>query len=193
MPDKTKEGESLDGVAWLKEVRPLVSGYALHAPVKEMPITHVVQAWAVLDFLEKRVKDRKAELRLRLLDEAEDNGKPTDKGGQRLFIDGSTVLREKRVSKTPAEDVVDRLLEEGSLEREAAYDERTVEVLNPSKLRLLVESGAMDEDELEEAKKISWALKVFPSTELQEVLGVAADKFMTARVKHGKPEKGKGQ
>jgi hypothetical protein len=177
---------SLDGKTWLKEVRPLVGGYALHAPVDAMPVSHVVQAWAVLDFLEKRISDRKSELRLRLLKEAETGGKPTDKGGQRLFVDGSTVLRERRISKTPAEDVVERLLAEGDIEREKAFDTRTVEVLNPSKLHLLVEMGLLDGDELEAAKKISWALKVFPSTDLQEVLASATEKYMVGQKTHGK-------
>jgi len=186
MPRKKPATEpSIEGEKWLeKEVRPLLTGYVLHAPAEDIPIEHVVQAWSILDFIEGLIADRKAALRLRLLDEAESNGKPTDKGGQRLFISGSTVLREKRVAKSPSEDVVRKLIAEAKLKLVDVFDEQTVLVLNPSKLDLLVDTGKLDAEALEASKKVSWALKVFASPILQELLGGASEKVDKGKKKH---------
>lgn len=159
------------------EYTPFVRGSMLTADPQTMSLADVVQAFVVLkDTLEGLPKERHAELRTYLLNYAEKLGETTDKGGQRLSVDGSTVTRERRVAKSIDVDTVLNLAAEKGLKPEDVCDEVTTKALvpNPSKLDFLVQKGALTKAEVEALYPVTWALKVVGSEELVSVLCEAA-------------------
>jgi hypothetical protein len=159
------------------EYTPFVRGTMITSDPQTMSLADVVQAFVVLkDTLEGLAKVRHAELRTYLLNYAEKLGEATDKGGQRLSVDGSTVTREKRVTKTLDVDAVLNLAAEKGLKPEDVCDEVTTKALvpNPSLLNLLVQKGALTKAEVDALYPVTWALKVVGSEELVGALCEAA-------------------
>lgn len=159
------------------EYTPFVRGTMLTTDPQSMSLADVVQAFVVLkDTLEGLAKERHAELRTYLLNYAEKLGETTDKGGQRLSVDGSTVTRERRVAKSIDVDDVLNLAASKGLVPEDVCDEVTTKALvpNPSKLDFLVQKGALTKAEVEALYPVTWALKVVGSEELVSVLCEAA-------------------
>lgn len=144
-----------------------------------------VAAWSILDRLEELIKQRKLQYRAHFLAKAEAEGKPTfdkktreDKGGQYLVVDGSEVIREKRESKLPEENAVKLLLAVKSIPIMEVFDEvKTVE-LNATKLKFMVDTGRLSKKEVNDLKKVDWALKVKPSDVIDECLADMSDKIL---------------
>lgn len=137
-------------------------GPEMKTPITQLNIEHVAAAFHAIAKVEKAVKDRREELRLKLLDYAERNGTVTDKGGYEIEIAGLQVLRETRRDSTPSIDGLKELLKEANLPVSSAFDVIKVEQLNPTKLAALVEAGKLDEDKVEGLHKLTAALRVKP-------------------------------
>lgn len=160
---------------WIKkEARPLLIGRAMLEEFDAGNMLGAVTAWKILDFVEKAIEPRKEKIRLALLGWAEKLGEATEKGGSKLSVAGNVVLREKRVGAQPEEGPLKKMLEEKGLRMSEVFDEVKKVVLNPSKLQSLIETGKLDKAAVEKLHKVSWALRVYPSDELEELLESAA-------------------
>lgn len=129
-----------------------------------------VAAWAMLTALEDTIAHRKSQYRTELLMRAERDGVMTDKGGNRLWTDDSEIIREKRQDKLPAETDFRLLLATKGIPFSEAFDEVKTLQMNPSKVDYLVQTGRVAQDEVDELRKTSFALKVKQSELLEKVL-----------------------
>ena len=129
-------------------------------------------AWAVIDLMEKVVKERKESLRESLLARAKSSGSKTEKGSFEVKMGDSTVISERRQNKLPDEEVVKECLKKAGLEYEDAFTAQMVWTMDPSKVEFLVMGGKLPEKEIEESKKVTFALKVKPDKILKTHLDV---------------------
>lgn len=119
-----------------------------------------VSLWKVCDRLEDAIKGRKESLRIALLEWAEKNGHPTDKGGSVYTDETFTITREKREGKMPEDKPFRALLKEKGIPLTEAYDEVKELTYSPSKVKYLIDTGKLTEVEVNNLKKVSFALKV---------------------------------
>ncbi len=145
----------------------------MKADPKELEIEEMVQAWAILAYVAGTVEARQKELRIRLLAEAEEFGRMTEKGGQRLLVESTLVQREKRVAKLPNESAFKELMNTANIGLEQAFSKATKTVLDPSKVENLVNLGKLKTADVERLKKVTWALRVKPSSTLDTILDEA--------------------
>jgi hypothetical protein len=153
-----------------KYVESLLTGDLMTADANTAHIEQVVQAWVLLKYTGERIEARLKEIRKVLLDRAEQFGQTTEKGGSKLQVDGTLVLREKRTAALPDEKKVRDMLESARLKPTEAFSKVTKVVLDASKLDALVSLGKLDEAEVEKAKKVTWALRVKESFDLADIL-----------------------
>ena len=137
---------------------------------QEVETGTAVAAWAMLDTMIEVMEMRKAKYRVELLTRSERDGVPTDKGGNRLWIDDSEVIREKRQDKLPNENDFRILLATKGIAFTEAFDEVKSLQLNPSKVDYLIQTGRISQDEVDELRKTAYALKVKRSELLEKVL-----------------------
>jgi hypothetical protein len=155
------------------ELHPLLTGHAITADLKDLTDEEIVRAWVLLRHAGDAITARLEAIRERLLKEAEEFGKETDKGGQRVYIDNCLVLREKRVAKLPTKPKFMELMEKANLNMDQAFSKVTQTVLDPSKIENLVNLGKLSRQDVEDLKKVTWALRVKPAESLETVLDEA--------------------
>jgi hypothetical protein len=155
---------------WMEELEPLLSGEVLNKPMADLSNAETATVFAMLHHVERLVKVRKEALREKLLAAAADEGSATEKGGYVVEYDGTKVIREKRVATSPNADAVRTLLEAAGLEEKDAFSQKTSWVLDPSKLKKLIDTGKLDADTIEKSKEVNLALKVFPSNEIEHAI-----------------------
>lgn len=153
-----------------KYVQSLLTGDVMTFDVNTAHIGSVVRAWVLLKYTEDRLAARLKEIREVLLDRAEQFGQTTEKGGNKLQVDGTVILREKRLAALPDEKKVRALLEQAGLDPTEGFTPVTKVVLDASKVNALVALGKLDEDDVEAAKKATWALRVKESFDLADTL-----------------------
>ena len=85
-------------------------------------------------------------------------------------MDGTRIIKEKRVNKLPDAVLVEQLLEERGLNINECFDEETRWVMNPSKIDHAVKGGKLPKDPLEASKKVTWALKIKPAGPIKEII-----------------------
>jgi hypothetical protein len=139
-------------------------------PLDSMSVEAKVEAYAALHFIEEVTKHRREGVREDLLVITEKNGTLTEKGGYRMEVGGHTVLREKRTASAPDEKLVLALLEKAGLPVTAAFDKVSVLQPNPSKINALVETGHLSEEDAAKLYKVTWALVVKPSEQMEALL-----------------------
>lgn len=149
---------------------PLLSSAALRSPLDELSLLQQIEAYRVLDEVEKKAKKRKEAIRDKLLAATEKSGTVTDKGGQELLVGGNRVLREKREATQPDDEGVVALMNAATIPLVEAFDEVKTFKLNPSKLEFLVKTGRIKAADVSKLHKVSWALRVQASKELNEAL-----------------------
>ena len=157
-------------------VRPLLTGHLFHAPIEQMNLAERLEAYVVIQFVEKKVEERKELLRLRLLEDIRQIGTPTEQGGHTAEGGGIQAIREKRPSTKPDEKMLIQLLEKHSIPSEKAFDKVVTSVPSPSKIAKLVENGFIPEAEAGPLYKVVYALKVTPGQELRDLLKDAEGK-----------------
>jgi hypothetical protein len=159
---------------WIdREVRPLLSGEAMHCEPDADKMAVTVVAWKMLDQVEKAAKAKKEKLRVALLKWAEKLGSPTEKGGQHLHLAGHDIIREKRVAATPDDSQLKMLMMGKKMPVTDLYDEVKTYVFNPSKLQNLIDRGVFTKEEvaaIQGMHEVSWALRVEANTELNLML-----------------------
>lgn len=152
-------------------IKPVTKGEVSTKPVEELSATEAVVAFKVLDFIEKEIEPRKKALRAMLLGWVETHATKTTKTGSQVAdLGGFSLTREKRRASEPEAEGLKKLLAEGGLKLEDAFDEVKVLQLNPSKLAFLVETGKLKIDAVEALHAIQWALKVREPKSVKEVL-----------------------
>lgn len=139
-------------------------------PVDALTVAEQAEAYATAHFIEELAKTRREAVREKLLIEAEKSGTPNEKGGSKLEVNDYTVLRERRLSSSPDEKKLMKLLEQHSLSVESCFDKVTVLQANPSKVAQLVASGHLTEDEAKALYKATYALIVHPSDAFTELM-----------------------
>jgi|HubBroStandDraft_6_1064221.scaffolds.fasta_scaffold509259_2 hypothetical protein len=129
-----------------------------------------IAAWAMLDEFITMANERKQAYRKVLLERAESAGAPTSKGGQSMWADDNEVIREKRQGKKPAEEGLRTLLKEKQIAPGEVFDEVKVSQMNMSKIQYLIDTGKVSEKEISDLCKVSWALKVNKSDDIEKIL-----------------------
>lgn len=119
-----------------------------------------VSLWKALDRLADAIEARKEALRLSLLEWAQNNGHPTEKGGSVYTDETFTVTREKRAGKKPEDKPFRALLKKKGIAITDAFDETKSLVYSPSKVQYLIDTGKLTQDEVDNLIKVSFALKV---------------------------------
>lgn len=148
----------------------LLRGTIMTGDEREANVSALVEAWVILKYTSDRIDKRLKAIRAVLLDKAEEYGKSTEKGGSKLLVEGSTVLRERRVASLPDEKKVRAMLEEHGVKPDQVFSKVTKVVLDASKIENLVALGKLPGDDIEAAKKVTWALRVKESHELADTL-----------------------
>jgi hypothetical protein len=149
---------------------PLLSGDALHSPPNEMTESQVVTAWAMLDFIICKAEERKKQLRAVLLKFAEERGEVTRNGGNEVKVEGTKVIRDRRVSSCPDEVKLRNLLDSKHIRHDACFEPKTVEVLNMQKLEEMVARGLLTQEEMAPFFNVQYALRVKLNTALSDFL-----------------------
>ena len=175
-----------------KYVESLLTGDVMTLDAESANVEAVVQAWVLLKYTQDRLEGRLKSLRKVLLARAEEFGKDTEKGGSKLSVDGTLVLREKRQAALPEEKGLRSLLEEHGIKPADAFSKVTKVVMDASKVQNLVDLGKLPAAKVTDLKKVTWALRVKESHELAEALdqmvGEAGEEIVekAPRAKRGK-------
>ncbi len=158
------------------EIRPFAGGDILHKPASEFSPGEAVLAYTVVQFIEKRAKARKDELKPRILDDATiiDHSTPTAGGGSVTDVRGSRVTRVKTIKRFENTDRLKELLEEKGLSTKDAFDEKRVIttelVVNPSKIDQLYDLGKFTSEEIAECHKTTWSLRIKAAKDITRLL-----------------------
>lgn len=162
-----------------EEVSPLMGGTLMNGGVSEdTDAETLLTMFSLLDYAEKRIEKRKEVIRKHLLHIANENGVKTEKGGKVLILDdegtprilrGSSITAEIRRSALPDEGAIEKMLLSKSIPLTKAFTTKRVRVLDPSRLKALVEVGALSAKAVAAAHSENEALKCRPSTELKSL------------------------
>lgn len=164
------------------EIAPFAGGDILHKDPMEFSPGEAVLAYAVCQYIEKRAKDRKVELKPRIMNAEAiiDHGTKTAGGGTTTNVRGSTVTRVKKVVKFKDVDKLKALLKERGLEDTEAFDEKRVVTrtltVNPSKIANLVELGHLTEEEVESLHATDWQLRIKAAKDITKLLEATEEK-----------------
>ena len=153
-----------------KYIQSLLTGDLVAADMETANIGDVVEAWVLLKYTADRIEGRLKDLRTVLLDRAEEFGKTTEKGGNKLSVDGTLVLREKRVAALPEEKGLKTLLAKHGIKNDQAFSKVSKVVLDASKVQALADLGKVPEEDIQALRKVTWALRVKESYDLADIL-----------------------
>ena len=176
-----------DLVKFEEEIRPLSGGELLHAPADQFSPAEAVAAFAIVKHIEDTVKSRKGELRKRILDDKAiiSSGKETASGGTTTNVRGNKVQRKKTLKRFANEAKIRQILAMKGLGEDAAFDSQKVttiqQVVNPSKIQHLVDTGVLTEEEVNEFHKEQWTLIVQPSERIAMLLESADERASEER------------
>ena len=157
----------------LMSVHGLDLARAFQEPTESFTDEETATAWAAIDLLEKAAKARKEALKASLLQRVEANGVENDKGSFEAEFQGIKVIKEKRQNKLPDKEVVEACLKEAGLEYEDGFRGEMVWTLDPSKVEFLVKGGKIDAEKVEASKRVTYALKVKPDSDMKAKLAAA--------------------
>jgi hypothetical protein len=147
----------------LQPAKTFLNGPVMQKTVTSMSIEEIAHSYYLLHGMEKAMKERKEELRQQLLPYVEKHGKHSVKGGYYVILEGLNVLRESRRDSTPDLDALKKMLATKGLKVEDCFDAVSQLQFNPTKLAFLIETGKLNEDEVEDLHRITLALKVQPA------------------------------
>ena len=151
------------------EIRPLMEGYTFTSDLDDLDIDDLGELFALIQFLEAKLKDRKTQVRALLL-EALENAPPTAKGGTQHKTLYGTAIREKRESKLPDEESIKILMANKGIPLSLGFSPVKKTVLDISKINDLIERGKLKREEVESARSVSYALKFKPNARTSSLL-----------------------
>ena len=161
---------------WIdREVRPVLSGKAMTAPTEILTVPEMLEAYCMLDYIEKAISDRKKAFREPLLAYAEAHGTELPKGGSKATLEGCTIEKQKRQGKEPEREKMLALIKKRELQPTEVYDEVKQFVYNPSKTNHLVEIGKLSEEEITALCSVKFALLVKASADAKTLLEEASE------------------
>lgn len=137
---------------------------------EDVDFEELLETYIVLNETSKRIEKRLEALKTVLHQAAKARGSETETGNLELRGAGHHLVRERRVSREPDPNLVRALLETKNIELRQAFDSVQTLVLNPSKLRHLVDTGFVAEADLEALRKETFAIKAEGSKQLQRLL-----------------------
>jgi hypothetical protein len=178
------------------EIRPFTGGDILHKPASEFSPGEAVLAYTVVQYIEKRAKARKEELKPRIMEDDAiiDHSTPTAGGGTVTDVRGSRVTRVKTLKRFANTDRLKELLEEKGIDLKEAFDEKRVVttemVVNPSKIEQLYDLGKFTAEEVEECHKTTWGLRIKAAKDITRLLESSEDdnKVRDRKMLFGKSE-----
>jgi len=159
------------------EVKPMSSGEVMHLPIEALSTGEKLTTYSLARWMKDRLEKRMELLRLSLLDDSSKIGAETENGGRKFELNGSTVRVDKKIAKLPDEEKFKTLLAVNGIEESAVYDKVTTTVLNPSKIQALIETGKLDGPAVDALKKVSFALTVGASGEIESLTEAAFASF----------------
>jgi hypothetical protein len=162
----------------LMSVHGLDLARAFQEPPEGFTDDEAATAWAAIDLVEKAAKARKEELRLSLLQRVETNGVENDKGSFEAEFQGIKVIKERRQNKLPTAEVVEACLKEAGLEYEDGFRGEMVWTMDPSKVEFLTKGGKIDAEKVEASKRVTYALKVKPDSDMKKKLATARSRLL---------------
>lgn len=151
-------------------VESLLTGDIMTGDETTMNIDDLVESWVLLKYTYDRIEARMKALRKVLLERAEEFGKSTEKGGSKLSVNGTLVLREKRVAALPEEKGLKALLAKHGIKNDQAFSKVTKVVMDASKVKALADLGKIPEADIEALRQVTWALRVKESYDLADAL-----------------------
>ena len=142
----------------------LASSPLFTAPLEDMNTDEVHFGWSMLDLMEKAIKPRKEDMRVRLLKEAEEYGLEDPNGSVVLPLGDGEIKKEKRQGKDVVKeaDLRDLLITKG-VDPNRCFVSRTVYEFDPVAFKQLLADGLITEEEVKgcfTSGKVTWALKV---------------------------------
>ena len=170
-----------------EEITPLSGGELLHAPADQLSSAEAVTAFAVVKHIESAVKERRTELRKRVLNDPAiiTSGKSTPSGGTTTSVVGSKVQRKKSVKKFAKESQIRQVMAAKGIAEEQIFDSKRVtyieQVVNPSKIQHLLEIGVLSQAEVDSFHSETWTLVVTPSEKISKLLEVADERASEQR------------
>lgn len=142
----------------------------MHSSVEELTPEQVVSSWALLDYIIEKAEERKKLLRVHLLSLADERGEFLRNEGRELKIAGSKIIKERRKSQQPDEVLLRRLLDSKRIRNDSCFDSKVIETINLEKLKTMIHTGLISEEELKPMYSISFALRMKLNTILVEFL-----------------------
>jgi len=153
-----------------KYIRPIMTSGLMVRDPADMDVDELAHVYLAVKYLKERSENRMKAIRKILLKKAESFGTDTEHGGKMLTVSNTKVFRERRQSPMPEEDAIRTLMEERGLKVSDVFSKTTVVVLDPSKLQEMVDLGKLPKDKVEEARKVTWALRLRESYEVKDIL-----------------------
>ena len=174
---KTPKNPGTDIQKDVAQVISLGRSLMFNAPIDKLNPQQRAVAWAVIDTMETIFTERKEELRQGLFETVMEIGDETDAGHFIANIEGNEVKRERRQGKSPDDKPFRDLLKSLSIPLTDCYSEETTYKLDPSKVTYLIDGGRLPAEKVEELKKVTFALKIKPESDLAAELGRTAERF----------------
>ncbi len=161
-------------------VAPLTTSALMHSDVESLSTGEALELWLMLVMIEKMVEERKKQLHPRLMSEAASHGKKdTTNGSFRMDLaGGSTITKERREGKQIDIDKMAALLASKEIPIEEGCDEQLSWVVSLSKVQHLIHNGKLTQQEVDDLKSVSWALKVSGSKNLKKLLDEAKESLV---------------
>lgn len=159
-----------------------------NTPLKNLSTEQKTLAWLLVDVMEGTTEERKAEIRLELLEEAKTNG--TIEGEKRhyvLNVEGNEVKAQRSTPTKPDEKKLKALLEKKELQKQECFDEVVTLVFNPSKFESMVDRGILTETEKATLYEDTFSLKIKANKEVEKDLDLIKSRL--GRLKPAKPAK----
>jgi len=161
----------------VETVIPVVTKPTFRLPLEEMTLHEKVDAYVALDRLEKTVAARKKQLNEDLKGYTEQAGDPVEgTGHKRVNVNGTTLTRECRPSKTPE---LEKLLALCKKKKIAKKDQPLATqkqvVFDPSKLGYLISTGRLTQEDVKDLFPVLYALTFEASDELKLLMKVLSE------------------
>ena len=163
------------------EVSPLSSGEVLHADIEKMSLTERIQSYEIIQFLEKKLEERKKALNLRLKEDMKQVGKTTEKGHLAFNLNGTDIVVERRETKLPKEPDLRAFMETHKIKEEEIFDTVTIIQFNPSRVESLINLGRMKRADYDALRKPTYALTVEASSADLQMLEKVSEAYAAAK------------
>ena len=152
----------------------LASSPLFTTPLEDLTTDECHFGWSVLDLVEKAIKPRKDEMRVRMMQEAQEYGLEDPKGSLVLDLGDGQIKREKRRGKDVVREADLRaLLKDKGINPDRCFAQKIVTEFDPEAFKQLIADGIISEEEVKECftpGKITWALKVQKPSTLPKAL-----------------------